>query len=172
MTDTLAESAFGQISLYSGAMVFSSFSIADSTTATSGWDRPDSEESLTRYINWYSSTHRNGSIAIIEPAKPSDPEIITRSTEPSPTVINNYYYNTVKQPKEQHEKEVLPMFTTSTVIGIIVIVIITVKFIIPRLTWRYVIGKIVRVFYRPAKKEINTVKNEWQQANMEEDIKN
>lgn len=64
------------------------------------------------------------------------------------------------------------MFTTSTVIGIIVIVIITVKFIIPRLTWRYVIGKIVRVFYRPAKKEINTVKNEWQQANMEEDIKN
>jgi hypothetical protein len=57
---------------------------------------------------------------------------------------------------------------TWTNIGIVVLItLVTVKFILPRFNWRFGIRWFVRLFWKPAKKEATTIKVEWEEANKE-----
>ncbi len=60
-----------------------------------------------------------------------------------------------------------PMFTTINTVIIVLIVVVTVKFIIPKLTWKYFFKRLVG-FIRPAKKEFNTAKGAWDDANKDD----
>ena len=79
--------------------------------------------------------------------------------------ILEQFKTTLVQRKEADE-----MISLTSITGIVVVMIIciiTVKFIIPRLSWRVWIRSFVRLIWKPAKKEAKTVKAEWEEANKE-----
>jgi len=65
---------------------------------------------------------------------------------------------------QQQIKEEPQMFTVFNVIIIMIICIVTVKWIIPRLTIRYTIRKFVNWVWKPGKKQIKIIETEWDEA--------
>jgi len=59
------------------------------------------------------------------------------------------------------------MFTTTNILIIMLICIITVKFVIPKLTIKYILRKFANLVYKPGKKKIEEVETEWEKAKTE-----
>jgi hypothetical protein len=57
------------------------------------------------------------------------------------------------------------MGTTSLVILIVVVCLVTVKFIAPKCTWGNFFKAIVRLIIRPGRAEYQAIKKEWDEAN-------
>lgn len=87
------------------------------------------------------------------------PQVVERIIEK--TIIKEVY---VPQKPPEKEKE-MSLTSFSSILTIMIICIVTVKFIIPRLTTKYIIWKFVGLFWKPAKKKAADVKAEWNAAN-------
>jgi hypothetical protein len=71
----------------------------------------------------------------------------------------------VEKPVERIVYKEAYMWTWTNIGIVILIVIFTMKVIMPRLNWRWAIRKFVSLFWKPAKKEATTIKAEWEEAN-------
>jgi hypothetical protein len=121
------------------------------SAGTSGWKSWDSVGvAYTKDFVYHGSVKYMGDVEY----KTTKPEIITKEVIVEKPV---YIY-----------KEV-PVMWTWTNIGIVVLIVLfTVKVILPRFNWRFGIRWFVRLFWKPAKKEVKTITAEWEDANKEQ----
>jgi len=83
-----------------------------------------------------------------------------------PKVIERIIIKEVSVPqKPEKEKEPMSITSFSSILTIVIVCIITVKFIIPRLSAKYLIWKFVGLVWKPAKKKAADIKDEWNAAN-------
>ena len=59
------------------------------------------------------------------------------------------------------------MFTTMNILIIMLIVIVTVKFVMPKLTIKYILRKFANLVYKPGKKAKEEIEVEWEKAKVE-----
>ena len=62
---------------------------------------------------------------------------------------------------QQIIREESTMWTTSNVLVIVLIVIVTVKFVMPRLNWRWWVKKFKNMIFKPAKKQVEEIEAAW-----------
>jgi len=82
--------------------------------------------------------------------------------------LSKQYFESIEQRIINLEtREDQTMFTTTNILIIMLICIITVKFVIPKLTIKYILRKFANLVYKPGKKKIEEVETEWEKAKTE-----
>lgn len=80
-------------------------------------------------------------------------------------VLTKEYFESLEQQIINLEsREVQPMFTTINVLIIMLICVVTVKFVMPKLTLKFILRKFATLFYKPGKRAAADAKEEWAEA--------
>ena len=82
--------------------------------------------------------------------------------------LSKEYFESIEQKiLNLEKKEAQPMFTVTNILIFMLIVVVTVKFVIPRLTIKYIFRKFANLVYKPGKKKIAEAETEWEKAKAE-----
>ena len=157
MTDTINSDYV----TYSSADSFSELSVVVSNYTVSTGEN---------YIRWADADIQEPRIIYVE----KEPKVIYVEREPEKGIIYREKLVPVTETKIVYEDKIIykeaKMFTPTNVILLTVLIIVVVKLVVPRTNWRYVVKKFFRLFYKPAREQIDEVKDAWQEAR-EDDAK-
>ena len=82
--------------------------------------------------------------------------------------LSKQYFESIEQRIINLEtREDYAMFTTMNILIIMLIVIVTVKFVMPKLTIKYILRKFANLVYKPGKKAKEEIEVEWEKAKVE-----
>lgn len=81
----------------------------------------------------------------------------------TPMLKTETIYKTTFTQTESKGESTMFHFGIGSVLAIVLICVLTVKVIIPRLSWKYLIQKVVRFVWKPARKQAGIIEAEWKE---------
>jgi len=82
--------------------------------------------------------------------------------------LSKEYFESIEQKiLNLEKKEDQPMFTVMNTLIIMLICVVTVKFVMPKLTIKYILRKFANLVYKPGKKKVEEIESEWEKAKAE-----